>query len=563
VTRSFTVNQKMTVTLAPAPGGPFSFHTGGISLATADFNGDGISDLAVADSLGITFAMGDGAGGFTTTGTYFSGGMDAVNTVAAGDFNGDGFPDVATPHGGDSGVVTMLLGDGKGGFTPATGSPFPVGAYPLGLVVGDFNGDGIQDLATFNKATDDVSVLLGNGLGGFVAAAGGAAGFEPQALVVGDYDGDGIQDLAVAGLDYAVVLLGDRLGGFKASSASPFAVGPTSITIATGDFNRDGSLDLAFANLGGNSVTVVLGNGIGGFSPASRSPFGVGASPYSVTVGDFNGDGIPDLATGNINGVTVTLFIGKGQGGFTTGQTIADPIAIFVAAGDFNADGVQDLAVVSANAGTVTVLLGAPVSTTTVLSTTSPATIAAGQTVSLTATVSETGASGTPTGSVTILDGSTVLGTASQTASPYTFTATGLGGGSHTLTAVYTGDAQTSMSNAIVIEVVATQTISFGGLSDVVLGSGNLTLAATASSGQAVSYTSTTLDVCTVSTSGTVTILAVGTCSIVATQPGNSVLCSASVTQSFSVVAGATCRFGGDGSDQSVFDSAGRYCGPN
>ena len=184
----------------------------------------------------------------------------------------------------------------------------------------------------------------------------------------------------------------------------------------------------------------------------------------------------------------------------------------------------------------VTVFLGGPAATGAVLSTTSPATIAVGQSVPLTLTVSDTGmAFSTPSGSVTISDGSTVLGTASQTASPYTFTASGLGLGVHTLTAAYGGDARTSgsVSNAITIQVYQAQTITFGALSNVALGSGNVTLAATASSGLSVSYTSGTPGVCTVS-GATVTLVAFGTCSITASQAGNGTYAPAtSVVQAF------------------------------
>jgi len=151
-------------------------------------------------------------------------------------------------------------------FVEPPGSPVGVGAFPESVAVGDFNRDGTPDLATANRGAYTVTILLGNGTGGFTQAVG-----------------------------------------------SPVSVGANPISIAVSDFNHDGTPDLATANRGDNTVTILLGDGTGGFTQAVGSPVGVGGQPNSVAVGDFNRDGTPDLATANLGDNTVTILLGKGR----------------------------------------------------------------------------------------------------------------------------------------------------------------------------------------------------------------------------------------------------------
>jgi len=359
--------------LAPHPASPFAVGTGPASAAVGDFNGDGIPDIATANftSDNVTVLLGNGSGGFLIApGSPFAVGSNP-NSVVVGDFNGDGVPDLATANFGDNNV-TVLLGNGLGGFTVAAGGPFAVGINPSSLVVGDFNGDGIEDLATANYGSNNVTVLLGNGLGGFTPAAGspfaGVSGGRPVSLAVGDFNGDGIQDLAVANSDIystnnnVTVFLGNGSGGFTEAMGSPFAVGTGPISLVVGDFNGDGIQDIATANNASSDVTVLLGNGAGGFTAAAGSPFAVGTSPYSVVAGDLNGDGRQDLATANVETNNITVLLGNGSGGFTAAPESPlaagiDPISVVV--GDFNGDGLEDLAAANFGGDNVTVLLGA------------------------------------------------------------------------------------------------------------------------------------------------------------------------------------------------------------
>ncbi len=344
-----------------APGSPFAVGSDAASIAVGDFNGDGNLDLAVGSvaSQNVTIFLGNGAGGFSA-GTPVAAGLFPYS-VAVGDFNGDGKLDLVVAD-TSSNTVTVLLGNGTGRFSPAAGSPFAAGPDPFSLAVGDFTGSGKLDLAVAN-AGHDVTVLLGNGTGGFGYAPGSpfVAGSDPDSIVVGDFNGDSKLDLAVANArgNNVTVLLGDGTGGFSPAPGSPFAAGANPTSVAVGDFNGDGKLDLAVTNAGSNGVTVLLGNGSGGFSPAPGSPISVGSLPYSLVVGDFNGDNNLDLAVANTISNSVTVLLGNGSGGFSAapGSPFAagsEPYAIAV--GDFNGDGKPDLAVTSYY-GTVTVFL--------------------------------------------------------------------------------------------------------------------------------------------------------------------------------------------------------------
>jgi hypothetical protein len=230
------------------------------------------------------------------------------------------------------------------------------GGYPAHIVTGDFNGDGIPDLALPDPAADMVTVLLGNGDGTFKAAASPAAGSGANTIVVGDFNGDGFLDMVVMG-NPITVLLGDGKGHFtaKAPNSQPSISGPAVVA----DFNGDGILDVAV--IGENGITLLLGNGDGTFSVV---PTGFAAGQAIVT-GDFNDDGIADLAYATAG--SIKILLGNGDGTFTEKTTIAAPVggADSIVAGDFNGDGNLDLAAVntateikSQESETITVLLG-------------------------------------------------------------------------------------------------------------------------------------------------------------------------------------------------------------
>jgi hypothetical protein len=297
--------------------------------------------------------------------------------MAAGDFNNDGWTDLAittapiSTSGITTGTVTVLLNNKSGGFAPAT--MYPVGNYPSSVAVGDFNKDGYPDLAIANRDSGNVTVLLNNQSGGFTLPGGTfEVGNSPSSVAVGDINADGYLDLVIANeFDNTVTVLeGTGTGTFTAFPASPFTVGSNPACVVVADFNGDGNLDFATANLSGNNVTVLLGNGTGGFTPAPASPAVQGTAPVSMVVGDFNGDYIPDLAIADSGANNVTVLLGDGTGGFKPGPgspyTVGG-IPVSVAVGDFNSDGLPDL-VVANSGGTITVLLNAFTVTPTMMS---------------------------------------------------------------------------------------------------------------------------------------------------------------------------------------------------
>ena len=447
------------------------------SVAVADFNGNGSQDVVTANAgnNNVSILLGNGSGGFTQPSDPFAVGSNPL-AVVVGDFNGDGHQDIAVANEGDN-TVTVLLGNGHGVFQAAAGSPFAAGTGPISLALGDFNGDGFQDLAAANFLANQVTVLLGNGSGGFAPATGSpfTVGTNPIDVVVGDFNGDGKQDLATANYNgnNVTVLMGNGSGGFTPATGSPFAAGTGAYYIAIGDFTRDGIQDLAVANYYDNDVTVLVGNGNGTFTADASGPFGLGTNPVSLATGDFNGDGFQDLVSADHGSGTLTVLLGNGAGNFHQANGspfVAGTSPWSVLTGDFNGDGVQDLAVTDASDGQLNVFLGTLMPTTSVLSTTSPLTITFGATVPLSVAVSD---STTPfqglTGAVNFLDGSNVLGAASQSTSPFTFTTPMLNVGSHALSAVYSGGTGSAASTSNIVNVLVqnTQTISFPGLSNV------------------------------------------------------------------------------------------------
>jgi FG-GAP-like repeat len=373
---------------------------GPVDVVAADFNGDGKADAATANKDGNTISVliGNNNGTFKTPVTYPVGaGPTRIRTL---DLNQDGKTDLLTLNAAGK-SVSVLLGRGDGTFHPATS--YAAGGEPDGIAVGDVDGDAVLDVGVISYSTNAVTLLLGVADGTLTTGVTLAIPLRPNSLTLTDFNNDGLADLATASIDnygftevrlntttavgsptfgakinyftgvpsdfiFAAdftgdgqpdlvagygeqgspgigLLVGNPDGTFQAPNNFGTAYqGPTDLEAV--DVNRDGNVDLVAANgnYGGNSVTVLLGNGAGAFGPVKS--YAAGFTPYGLAVADFNGDDIPDVLTAD-SGIagkfeTVSLLTGNGDG------TLRAAPNLFVfgkpAIADFNGDSKPDVA---------------------------------------------------------------------------------------------------------------------------------------------------------------------------------------------------------------------------
>lgn len=367
---------RLAVEVTPATAAESSRFAAGAapgSVEVADFNGDRKPDVAVANEQSgtVTVLLGDGKGGLTAAkGSPFPAGHQP-NDIAVGDFNHDAKLDLAFANHEEK-HLTVLLGDGRGGFTPAPGSPFAVDVRPHthGVAAADLNGDGNLDLVTDSWGTDQVTVLFGDGKGGFKTPGMLlSAGKHPyQRVRTADVNGDGRADILTTNLegDNVTILLADGKGGFKPSAGSPFPCGDSPFFVAVGDLNGDGKPDLAIVNApsstsdrqGRDGLTLLLGDGTGGFTKMAGSPFTTSRIPNRLAIGDVNGDGVADVAVTSTDSDNITLFL-MNRGGVASSSTIAvgkQPKGI--ALHDLNGDGKAEIVVANNGDGKVIVIYG-------------------------------------------------------------------------------------------------------------------------------------------------------------------------------------------------------------
>lgn len=372
-------NQKaLRPQFAAATGSPITVGPMAEKVLLADLNGDGNLD-AVVTYGGMTqgqpdpkkgfvaILLGDGGGGFKLAQPPIPFGAQGLK-AAVGDLNNDKRLDlVVIAH--DRDTVTLLLQDEHGRFDADRKWTIPTGQrsppHTHDVTVADVNGDGKLDVLTSNEDDCSVSVLLGDGAGGFRAARGSpfAAGQHPyEGLSVGDVNGDNKLDIVVPNIQgkAVTVLLGDGAGAFAPAPGSPLAVGDRPGFVTLGNLTSFAKkLDIVVTHDDETTVHVWCGDGRGGFRPAPGSPLQVRENVWGAVVADMNADGTNDLVLGAKRG-HVLIFLGDGMGGFDP-EPVRVPVGgkapSNIAVADVNRDGKLDLVTSNYESGDVSVLL--------------------------------------------------------------------------------------------------------------------------------------------------------------------------------------------------------------
>jgi hypothetical protein len=458
----------------------------------ADFNGDGKPDMVSIDVNAantipqLRVRQGLATGKFTDLATtpinvpgLASGQSNTVSLVAA-DFNGDSKQDVVfttTPLGSSASTISVALGNGDGTFAPQADYAIP--GVVLALAVADLNGDGKPDIVFLSDPSNEgiadltqtvIEAMLNKGDGTFQAAQAITPQANLEALAVGDVNGDGKQDLVVStgngftsSAGNVLVYLGNGDGSFQKPSSLSAGAYPGPVTIA--DMNNDGHPDIVVYTTDSNSnpfLDILLGNGNGTFQTATSAALPEGVVS-SLAVADLNGDKKPDVVLTACCGLAYTMAaFGNGDGTIAVDGTLGTGVSsTFVKINDFNGDGIPDLLLTS-NLYSIDVFLSSPSTSTTYPTSTSltasATATALGQPVTFTVQVTSPEGNAPPGGSVSFLDGTTVLATQTLSASgSATYTTSSLSGGAHSIIAAYAGNSTfaVSSSSPVTITVVS------------------------------------------------------------------------------------------------------------
>ena len=313
-----------------------------LGVFSHDFNGDGNLDFVASQNSNglLSLYSGDGIGNFNLSQDFQLSG-NAVEIIG-GDFNEDGKIDLATSGGGSN--VWILIADNMGGFGSAIS--YSAGLYPSSLISGDFNNDNHLDLAVSNgNSANTISILIGNGSGSFNSPVNYPVGICPCGIsCIKSYDvnSDGNLDLIVANQasNNVSILIGNGLGSFNNPINYNVGSFPWSVEIA--DLNGDSFIDIVTSNQNSNNVSVLIGNSSGIFSNSVN--YSVGNLPEQLKLVDFDLDGIKDIATTDKGSNQISVLKGIGNGSFSSSFTYAvDQGPFALSTGDFNNDGSFDI----------------------------------------------------------------------------------------------------------------------------------------------------------------------------------------------------------------------------
>src|SRR5215467_7805152 len=339
-----------------------------VAVVAQDFTNDSQKDLAVAnhDDSSVSILINQGNGKFlAATGSPLVLGTSeqGPTAIASEIFRVTDADHLVQPAdlviaNGTSGTVSVLLGSANfdGTFSPAAGSPFPVGTSPSAVVIADFNNDGFLDFAVANSGDNTISVFKGDGQGAFTEFPKSPFALPttekgPIAMTTGVFDNSGKPEIAVltaATANIGIFQVADPAnfdGTFTEISGSPVGTGTNPVAFAAGDLNADSVADLAIVNQSASAITVLLNDGTGFFTEAAGSPLATAGTPSAVAIADFTNDRLGDIAVTNNGSATLGVYAGLGSGQFSQRIELsvpAGPLALTTA--DLNGDGLPDVA---------------------------------------------------------------------------------------------------------------------------------------------------------------------------------------------------------------------------
>ncbi len=342
------------------------------SISIGDIDGDGKPDLATANHGSNTVSVflntsTSGTVSFATTADFTAG--SSPWSVCIGDIDGDGKPDIAVTNGGDNTVSVLLNTSTVGTINFASKLDFNTGSNPsFSVSIGDLDGDGKPDLAVVNNGDNTVSVLRNTSTLGsisFAAKADFTIGSDGRSVTIGDIDGDGKPDLATANAgsnNVSVLLNTSTTGSISFATKADFTTATGCVSISIGDLDGDGKPDLATANYNGSNVSVLRNTSTSGsISFDAKVDFTSGSGATAIRMGDIDGDGKPDLAVSNYDASTVSVLRNTSTSGAISFDAKVDyitgtvPYSVII--GDIDADGQPDLATANTDDNTISVLL--------------------------------------------------------------------------------------------------------------------------------------------------------------------------------------------------------------
>ena len=322
------------------------------SIATADMNGDGFTDVVSSTVNGfVSVALGNGDGTFQSPLSYSVAG--SPGEIAVRDLNGDGVPDLVVINSSGN-TFDIYLGNGDGTLQSPDSRSSGIAQSAIALNFAD--GDGFPDIIITSAPDGRADVISNSGNGVYLPAPSLTTGNNPSDIVFGDLNADGYLDIAIANLDDDTVSVFLSQTGDGFGSPQTYAVGDLPNGVALGDVDGDGDLDLVTSNEGDNNVSLLRGNGNGTFQP--RVTYTTGSMPTAVRMIDINGDGLSDVLVSNSGDANFGVLFGLSNGNLTNQLTFeASPVPGDLAIGDLNEDGRLDVLIAETELGGVRLAL--------------------------------------------------------------------------------------------------------------------------------------------------------------------------------------------------------------